>query len=167
MNVAGIALRTVKRLPTPLGYRVLDQAMARVIPFNRGMGLRIEALDELGAVVSLPWRRRNANHLRGQHACAIATLGEYCSGIWVAWNFGPDRFRLVMRQLVVDYHSQGKTRLVGTMRADDVAQRLLAHPPDEKCDIALVTHIVDDAAKHVATVSTQWQIKPWDQVAFK
>ena len=59
------------------------------IPFNQAHGL-----SRYGHWRGLRYgcdryRRRNFNHIRGIHACAIATIGEYAAGLMLMRQFTP------------------------------------------------------------------------------
>ncbi|MCC7503423.1 MAG: DUF4442 domain-containing protein, partial [Flavobacteriales bacterium] len=51
-----------------------------MIPFNRPHGFKVVPLPEGGISVYIPYWRINRNHIKGIHACAMATAAEMCSG---------------------------------------------------------------------------------------
>ena len=55
---------------------LLNRILWRVIPFNSPHRFRIDVLDTWQLKVSIPYKRRNMNHLKGIHACALATASE-------------------------------------------------------------------------------------------
>ncbi|MBK7945502.1 MAG: DUF4442 domain-containing protein [Flavobacteriales bacterium] len=60
-----------------------------IIPFNRPHGFRLVPLKEGGITVEVPYWRINRNHIRGIHACALATAAEMCSGLSVLERLDP------------------------------------------------------------------------------
>ena len=73
------------------------------MPFNAPHGIRVLAFSDEEVRVALPDRRANRNHLKGTHACAIATACEFCSGLAVLAQFDMKDYRLIMNRLEVDY----------------------------------------------------------------
>ena len=57
----------------------LNHALSWLIPFNRPHGFKVNPLPEGGIRVSIPNWRVNRNHIKGIHACALATAAEMCS----------------------------------------------------------------------------------------
>src|SRR5688572_29492751 len=79
---------------------LLNLLLGYAIPFNKPHRIRITAIHDDGVSVRLPYRRRNLNHLKGIHACALATTAEYTSGIALLTAIGTD-YRLIMKNLSV------------------------------------------------------------------
>ncbi|GIL23375.1 MAG: hypothetical protein BroJett042_18880 [Bacteroidota bacterium] len=62
-------------------YRwLLNIALDRMVPFNKPHGFKVIELEEYRLKTSLPYKRRNFNHIRGLHACGLATLSEFTTG---------------------------------------------------------------------------------------
>ena len=59
---------------------LFSRLMQEVVPFNRPHRIRVVDLSAEQCKVSLPWRRRNLNHVGTMHACALATAAEYYKG---------------------------------------------------------------------------------------
>jgi acyl-coenzyme A thioesterase PaaI-like protein len=83
-----------------------------MIPFNRPHGFKVVPLPEGGISVQIPYWRINRNHIKGIHACALATAAEMCSGLSVLEHLDPKHYRLIMRSLHMDYHYQAKMNAV-------------------------------------------------------
>src|SRR5689334_25303249 len=60
---------------------LLNRVLGYSIPFNKPHGIKLTAVHDDGVSVRLPYRRKNLNHLKGIHACALATMAEFSSGI--------------------------------------------------------------------------------------
>ena len=61
--------------------RVLNWSLWRIIPFNKPHGIKIQKIESDGIVTTLPYKRKNLNHIKGLHACGMATLAEFTTGL--------------------------------------------------------------------------------------
>lgn len=146
---------------------VLNLVLPQAIPFNRPLGLKIRRWTLEQSEVELPFRRANKNHLGGLHACALATVGEYCAGIVILRRIDPSRQRLVLKELKVDFLKQGRATAVATAHWPSSAlQNVEAfRASKDTAEIEMLTVISDKATgAKLAHVHTHWQIKPWSQV---
>ena len=87
---------------------LLNVGLLRMIPFNKPHGFRIMEIGDYDIKLLLPYKRKNLNHIRGLHACALATISEYTTGLLLISKLGFDRYRIIMQRLEMDYHYQGK-----------------------------------------------------------
>ena len=67
--------------PTTLNLMALNKVLTIGIPFNAPHGFKIVELSSDIVRITLPNRKLNHNHIGGIHACAMATVGEYCAGM--------------------------------------------------------------------------------------
>lgn len=139
------------------------------IPFNAPHGFKIKTLNDDAVVISLPNRKLNHNHIGGIHACAMATVGEFCAGVSLLTSFGSSKYRLIMSELNVTYSYQGRTDLEGfcSPRQIDRDAVRLGLENEGKYSQTLKTVIRDLGGKEVAIVTTTWQLKNWEQVKTK
>jgi len=140
------------------------------IPFNQPHGFRVEPLPDGGIKVQIPYWRINRNHIKGIHACALATAAEYCSGLALLEHLDAARYRLIMKSLHMDYHYQAKARAhaVFAPGVEEVAQQVIE--PLKNSDAVLYTARVelhDVKANHLATGLITWQVKAWEKVRTK
>jgi acyl-coenzyme A thioesterase PaaI-like protein len=145
----------------------LDKLLTLGIPFNAPHGFTIKQMDEDAVVITLPNRRLNHNHLGGIHACAMATVGEYCAGMSLLQCFGISRYRLIMSELNVKYTYQGRVDLEGVCSPRQIDREELAEVLERegKYSQTLSTVIRErKSGKEVAVVTTTWQLKEWGQV---
>jgi acyl-coenzyme A thioesterase PaaI-like protein len=114
----------------------------------------------------LPKKRKNLNHIQSMHACAIATIGEFCAGMSLLQSFPSSEFRIILSNLKVEYLYQGRTDLTGSIQAHPgfIAAAKDEIQADGKTTIELETLVTDTSNNVVAKVQTTWQIKRWDQV---
>ncbi len=149
---------------------VLNHFLAWVIPFNRPHGFRLLEIGDDKVRSSAPYRRKNHNHVRGIHACAIATIAEFSAGFLLLSKLDPAQYRLVMSKLEVEYFYQAKENIIAQSMLNDDAFRLQVLEPlgeDGSCFILMETQVHDTAGNEIANGKTTWQIKRWDQVRTK
>ncbi len=141
-----------------------------VIPFNRPHGFKVVPLPTGGMSVIIPYWRINHNHVKGLHACALATAAEMCSGLSVLELVDPKKYRLIMRELHMSYHYQAKGRTTAsctpTLRE---IQEQVVEPlrTTETIDHASTVVLHDAGGRHIATGTITWQVKPWSAVRTK
>ena len=145
---------------------LLNYALGYAIPFNKPHLIRITAVHEDGVSIRLPYRRKNLNHLKSIHACALATMAEYSSGIALLTTIGTD-FRLIMKNISVTYHYQAKMDVITTMKLEKklIEEKVLT--PLLSDDAVLFDNTIevyDLMTNHICTAVVQWQIKKWGKV---
>ena len=155
--------------PTTTNLMALNKVMAIGIPFNAPHGFKIKEINDDVIRISLPNRKLNHNHLGGVHACAMATVGEYCAGMSLLKSFGISKYRLILSDLHVKYTYQGRMDLEGSCSPRQIEQEEVKKALDAEGKYlqTLQTLIRDKNGKEVATVTTTWQLKSWDQVKTK
>lgn len=137
------------------------------IPFNQPHGFRVEPLPDGGVKVRIPYWRINRNHIRGIHACALATAAEYCSGLALLQHLDTTKFRLIMKSLHMDYHYQAKAaaHALFAPSAEEIAGQVIE--PLRGSEAVLYTARVelhDVKENHLATGLITWQVKTWEKV---
>jgi acyl-coenzyme A thioesterase PaaI-like protein len=155
--------------PTRLNLIALDKLLRVGIPFNAPHGFKIKSLNSDAVIISLPNRKLNHNHLGGIHACAMATVGEYCAGMSLLTSFGISKYRLILSEINVKYTYQGRTDLEGfcSTQQINISEATNSLETEGKYFQELITTIRDLSGKDVAEVKTLWQLKSWDQVKTK
>lgn len=149
---------------------LLNLLMRRIIPFNRPHRFHVVELSEERVKTGASYRRINHNHIRGIHACAIATVAEYSAGLLLLSRLEPSRYRLIMSKLDVDYIYQAKMAICAetTLSPKDLQKRVLDPlARQESCSIVMETRIDDAAGNRIANAHTTWQVKRWDKVRTK
>ncbi len=152
-------------------YRwLLNKGLHRMIPFNKPHGFWIEELQERQIRIRLPYRRVNMNHIRGLHACALATLSEYATGFLLISNLDPGKFRLILKRLEIDYHYQAKSDAFAEFGFEDKWFHEMITVPLASSDSVTVScpvKISDISGNHLTSAVVVWQIKPWSRVKTK
>jgi len=152
---------------SPFKLRLLNLFLGRLIPFNRPHGVRILELGSDHVKTTAPYIRRNHNHIRGIHACCIATVAEFSSGLLFLSKFDAARYRLIMARLEIDYHYQAKGTIIAETRLSEAQlKREILEPlaAKDKLLFTQITEVHDDRQNHIATARVTWQIKRWDAV---
>jgi hypothetical protein len=145
---------------------LLNHALWYAIPFNKPHKIKITNVHDDGVSMRLPYRRKNTNHLKGIHACALATMAEYTSGICLLSTIGTN-FRLIMKNISVTYHYQAKMDVITSMKLEKklVEEKILT--PLQSNDAILFENTVevyDLMTNHICTAVVQWQLKKWEKV---
>lgn len=148
----------------------LNLILQRFIPFNRPHGLKVIEISDEHAVVKIPYWKINQNHLKGIHACCLATAAEYCSGFLLLHKMGMKDYRLIMESMHVSYKYQGKTEAFATytISETDFENSIMKPLKSEglvykKC----VIQVKDKNGNLLCEATTNWQIKKWDKVKTK
>lgn len=148
---------------------ILNVALRRIIPFNAPHRFRITQIAIGSVTIKIPYRRRNLNHIKGLHACALATVAEYATGIALLSRLGQD-YRIIMRSMQVDYQFQGKMDASASFSiSEQEFQQEVVIPLKNADSIDFVAiPIVKDAAGNIlCTPAITWQIKSWQKVRLK
>ncbi|HEX5171144.1 MAG TPA: DUF4442 domain-containing protein [Cyclobacteriaceae bacterium] len=152
-------------------YRtILNWSLDRMIPFNKPHKYRILEIGDHHIKMLLPYRRKNFNHIKGLHACALATVSEFTTGFMLLSRLDSKKYRLIMQRLEMDYHYQGKMDAIAEFSLSD--DWMKDHIYDPLRDQASVTvqceiKIVDVKGSHLTTGKVYWQIKDWQKVKTK
>lgn len=149
---------------------LLNKILYRAIPFNKPHKFYIRDIGEDHVEVTLPYRKRNLNHIKGLHACAMATLAEYATGFLLLTKLNPKEYRIIMKRIEMDYHYQGKMEAYCRFELsdDDIKARLLEPlKTEEAITIKCEPKIYDKEGNHLATGHVYWQVKSWQKVRTK
>lgn len=149
---------------------VLNKGLHRLIPFNAPHNIRITEIGERGIKATIPYKRSNLNHIRGVHACGLATVAEFTSGLVLLRNLNPSDYRLIMESIEVKYHFQAKTAATAAFEITEARVQNEIIEPLKTNDAVYVRceiPVSDTAANLLCTVYTNWQIKKWSKVKTK
>ncbi len=149
---------------------LLNRIMWRIIPFNKPHRFLIEKVEENGLEMKLPYIRKNMNHIKGLHACALATLAEYVTGLTLLTSLEFRKYRIIMKKIEMEYHYQGKTDAhtrfeVSEQWIEERVSRPVAH--DGVVEIDCQVEIFDTGNNKLCTGNVCWQIKDWGKVRTK
>lgn len=146
---------------------LLNQALDRMIPFNKPHGFRITEIGDFNLKTFIPYKRKNFNHIRGIHACAMATVSEFTTGFLLISKLDAKKYRLIMQRLEMDYHYQGKVNAYASFSISEEWLSEKIYLPLQTNDAVLIpceVKIHDEKGNHLTTGTIFWQVKDWAKV---
>src|SRR4051812_47753649 len=87
---------------------ILNKFIGNFIPFNGPHKYKIIRITDNGFEIEMPYKRKNLNHLKGLHACGLATLAELSAGLTLIRKLGFKDYRLIMQELNMEYFYQAE-----------------------------------------------------------
>jgi len=161
----------VKKAQSSGFYRwLLNVSLDRLIPFNKPHGFSILEMGDYRLKTRLPYKKRNFNHIRGLHACALATLSEFTTGFLLISRLDMKKYRLILQRLEVDYLYQGKMDATAEFVISNEwlnEQIILPLQSKEAVVVPCEVKIHDSKGNHLTTGKVFWQIKSWSKVKTK
>lgn len=155
---------------SPFWLWILNIAHPYQVPFNGPHKFRIVSFSDNHLKVLIPYRRRNMNHIRGLHACALATVSEFTTGFLLLSRLDGTKYRMIMQRIEIDYHYQGKMDSFAEFSVTDEWLRTSILDPLETNDAVVVPctiKIHDANENHLTTGKVFWQFKNWSKVKTK
>lgn len=149
---------------------VLNQSLYRMVPFNRPHRFQVVQIEDHYLKALIPYRKSNFNHIRGLHACALATISEFATGFLLLTRLDMKKYRLIMQRIEMDYHYQGKMDAFAEFRTSDEWYEHNIIQPLKTQDAVVIPceiKIHDVNGHHITTGKVFWQIKDWQKVRTK
>lgn len=149
---------------------LLNVSLNRMIPFNKPHGFRVIEIEEFRLKTLMPYRRSNFNHIRGLHACGLATISEFTTGFLLLSSLDMKKYRIIMQRLEMDYHYQGKMDATAEFKISNQWLEETVVNPLKTQDAIVVpceVKIHDVNGNHLTTGVVHWQIKDWQKVKTK
>lgn len=150
--------------------RLLNWGLNRMIPFNKPHGFKILEVGDFKLKTLIPYKKSNFNHIRGLHACSLATISEFTTGFLLLSKLEATKYRLIMQRLEMDYHYQGKMDATATFEISDAWLAEKIYEPLKSSPAVVViceVKIHDVKGNHLTTGQVYWQIKDWNKVKTK
>jgi acyl-coenzyme A thioesterase PaaI-like protein len=150
--------------------KLLNWSLSRMIPFNRPHGFRVMEIDDYRIQTRMPYRKSNFNHIRGLHACGLATISEFTTGFLLLSSLDMKKYRIIMQRLEMNYHYQGKMDATAEFAIskewleEKVVKPLTA---EDAVVVPCEIKIHDVKGNHLTTGTVFWQIKDWSKVRTK
>ena len=149
---------------------LLNFGLLRMIPFNKPHGFKIVEVDDNSVKVRIPYKRSNFNHIKGIHACALATASEYSTGLVLLNKLNAKEYRIIMQKMEMNYHYQAK---MDTVVSFEISDEWLKHKvldplktePSVIVNCEVKSH--DSEGNHLTTGNIFWQVKSWKDVKTK
>ncbi len=159
-----------KAKTSPFYLRILNWSLSRMIPFNKPHHFKIVEVEDYRLKILIPYRKSNFNHIRGLHACALATISEFSTGFLLISKLDPKKYRLIMQRLEMDYHYQGKMDAHAEFKISEAWLHEKIYAPLQTNDAVVIkceVKITDTQGNHLTTGQVYWQIKDWSKVRTK
>lgn len=151
----------------PLDLSAVAGALPQLVPFVGTLGLEFVALDDEAAVLRLPDDPTTRNHVGGQHAGAVFTLGETAAGALVLRHFGEqlERVTPLAVEATIRYLSlsKGTVTATATMAADPatvLAELDAGTRPEFDVDVVLHSDAVTEPEEPTAAMTVRWTLRP-------
>jgi acyl-coenzyme A thioesterase PaaI-like protein len=147
---------------------LLNIGLSRIIPFNKPHKFRVIEISPNSIKVLLPSIKRNQNHIKGVHACALATLCEMSTGLLLLSRIDSSKYRIIMQKLEVEYFYQAKRNVVAEFQLKDEMIDEIIKKTEEGAYIFIPEITVNDVqGSKICTAKVSWQVKPWSLVKTK
>lgn len=152
--ISGIQLISLWRRLSPLpgGPWLFSQLFGFAVPYSGSVGPRIRVLERGHAVVEIPGRRSNRNHLGSVHAIALVNLAEITSGLAMTVGL-PQSVRGIVTNLSMTYHKKAR----GTIRG---VAHVTVPVVTEDIDFDVTAELFDRDGTLVATGNVRWRLGP-------
>ena len=145
---------------------VLNFMLLRMVPFNNPHKLKIQTIADDGITMFAANTKNNRNHIKGIHACLLATLCEYVTGLTLLTHLSPKQYRIILKNIHMTYHFQAKTDVFVKFTISSAEkQNILSSLQKEEAIFKEYSVDVYDVNKnHICTGLINWQIKAWKNV---
>ena len=145
---------------------VLNFLLLRTVPFNNPHKIKIQSISDDGIKMFAANIKNNRNHIKGIHACLLATLCEYVTGLSLLTHLSPKEYRIILKNIGMTYHYQAKTDVFVNFKiSPKELQNILVDLQNKDAIFKEFTLDVFDADKnHICTGLINWQIKAWKNV---
>lgn len=150
--------------------RVLNWSLNRLIPFNKPHGFRVLEIGDYRLKTLMPYRKSNFNHIRGLHACGLATISEFTTGFLLLSSLDMKKYRIIMQRMEMNYHYQGKMDATAEFVISKEWLEDKVIKPLQKEEAVVVpceVKIHDMKGNHLTTGTIYWQFKDWARVKTK
>lgn len=149
---------------------VLNIVLWKMVPFNKPHRIKVVEILEDGLVLEAPYVTSNKNHIKGIHACLLATLCEYVIGLNLMLHISPKEYRIILKSIQMVYHYQAKTSVrIKWGISKEVLENEIMGPLRTEGVIfkEFIAEVYDLNGNHICTGSVNWQLKDWKKVKTK
>lgn len=150
--------------------KILNFGLNRNVPFNKPHGFKIVEFSEDHLMTLVPYKKANFNHIKGIHACALATLSELTTGFLLLTRLDPKKFRIIMQHLSMEYHYQAKMDSYCIFNISEKwLEEKIYKPLESSASVTIEceVNIYDKVENHISAGKVNWQIKSWEKVKTK
>ena len=149
---------------------ILNWFAAGMVPFNKPHSFSIEQISSESIAIKLPYKKLNLNHIKGIHACALATLCEYATGMLLLNAIDANLYRIILKNIHMTYHYQAKTDVFAKfdLKKEEVIANIVIPLQNQQAIFKEFTiEIYDKMQNHICTGLINWQVKSWHHVKTK
>ena len=149
---------------------LLNLILLRTVPFNGPHKPQIISVTDDELTVKVRNTRKNQNHIKGIHACLLATLCEYVTGLSITLHLPADEYRIILKTINMTYHYQAKMDVIAKFKLSqqDIEKDILAPLKNSEAIFKeFAVDIYDTANNHICTGLINWQIKAWKNAKVK
>jgi len=145
--------------------RLINLGLWRMIPFNGPHKFKVLEIKDHSLTINVPYIRKNKNHVNGIHACALATVCEYISGLSLSRELSSKEYRIILKEIQMVYHYQAKMNALTTfsLPPNEIAQIREELKNKDATFRRFTVEVYDDMKYHICTGTIFWQIKPWSK----
>jgi acyl-coenzyme A thioesterase PaaI-like protein len=150
--------------------KVLNWSLYRMVPFNKPHGFKLVEIGDYRIKAIMPYKKRNFNHIRGLHACGLATISEFSTGFLLLSSLDMKKYRMILQRLEIDYLYQGKMDATAEfVISKEWVEEKIANPLKTKDSVVVPCEVKIHDAKgnHLTTGIVHWQFKEWAKVKTK
>lgn len=144
-------------------YKMIKTHLGKAVPYATHTGVELLEVGDGFAIARLAQRSETENHIKGQHAGAMFTLGEAASGAAVAGALAPVilQMRPVAAMAEITYRKFAQGDLTATARTSIEGADLLATLKAEDKVVFDVTIDIRDADDEtVVEMKVNWYVSP-------
>ena len=149
---------------------LLNVVLLRMVPFNKPHSIKVIHIGDNELTLSAKNSKPNRNHIKGVHACLLAALCEYVSGLSLLLHFSPKDFRIILKNIHMTYHYQAKTAVFVKFKiSQEQIESEILNPLKTQDAIfkEFPVEVYDEEKNHICTGLINWQIKAWKNVKMK
>jgi hypothetical protein len=149
---------------------LLNKILLRTVPFNKPHGLKVTAITDDEITIIARNKRANQNHIKGIHACLLATLCEYACGLSLTLRLPANEYRIILKSIHMTYHYQAKNDVFAKFKLskEQVEQTILDPLRTESAIFGeYKVDLYDTANNHICTGLINWQVKAWKDAKMK
>jgi|JI61114BRNA_FD_contig_31_7131516_length_1096_multi_4_in_0_out_0_2 acyl-coenzyme A thioesterase PaaI-like protein len=149
---------------------LLNVILLRTVPFNKPHSIKVIHIGDDELTMRVKNTKPNQNHIRGIHACLLATLCEYVSGLSLLLHFSAKEYRIILKTIHMTYHYQAKTAVYVTFKiSKEQIENEILNPLKTQDAIfkEFTVEVYDEEKNHICTGLINWQIKSWKNVKMK
>jgi hypothetical protein len=150
--------------------KLLNWGLYRMVPFNKPHGFRVVEIDDFRLKTLMPYKRSNFNHIKGLHACGLATISEFATGFLLLSSLGQKKYRMILQRLEVNYLYQGKMDATAEFKiSKEWIEEKIAIPlkTQDAVVVPCEVKVHDVKGNHLTTAIVHWQFKEWSKVKTK